>query len=147
MFKIIPYNIWIFTKYEETVKYILTEVCQFLLMFTFHQFVIIETSPKFENSHRRAYLYTTAIYTYLNPCQIFPELVACLLHMTYPRQKQCLSELLVNVFSVGHEDRREKHITTDGGHLALEGVTFSFSHLPCWTGEPCSGQPDIDGRE
>ena len=49
--------------------------------------------------------------------------------MTNPGQKQCLPELLVNVSSVGHEDRREKHITTDGGHLALEGVTFFVPHL------------------
>ena len=44
--------------------------------------------------------------------------------MIYPRQKLCLPELLVKASSVGHEGRHEKHVTTDGGYLAIEGVTF-----------------------
>ena len=44
--------------------------------------------------------------------------------MIYPRQKLCLPELLVKVSSIGHEGKHEKHVTTDGGYLNIEGVAF-----------------------
>ncbi len=44
--------------------------------------------------------------------------------MIYPRQILCLTELLVKASSVGHEGRHEKHVITDGGYLAIEGVAF-----------------------
>lgn len=59
---------------------------------------------------------------YLYSGQVVPVLDFGFHHVIGPGQEEGVAELLVEVSSVGHEGRGEQDISSDGGHLALEGL-------------------------
>ena len=51
--------------------------------------------------------------------------------MICPWQKQCVPEVLVKGSSVGHENRHEKQVTTDSGHLESWSAEIPWIYWVC----------------
>lgn len=62
--------------------------------------------------------------------QSFNYLNVGLLQVVRPRSEQVLSHLLLKVASIGNESCREQTVSSDGGHLVLEGLTGLLPAVP-----------------
>lgn len=53
-----------------------------------------------------------------------------LLQVVRPRREQVLPHLLFKVAGIGNESCREQAVSSDGGHLVLEGLTGLLPAVP-----------------
>lgn len=70
-------------------------------------------------NHNFAHLYLS--FNYLN---------VGLLQVVRPRGEQILSHLLLKVAGIGNESCREQTVSSDGGHLVLEGLAGLLPAVP-----------------